>query len=537
MSDETATSSDFIFHLRALSRVIYVVTDEEDRFLVKLRDMLAKAKNTTSGTYYVDRCWVYTSTFGMVPIKTLIQDWSTKAHAVDNDTIGFNAAMERVYKDDPKEERNFYVITDPERWLTDAQMTRRVLNVIHQVHNDNRTLKILIFVGTRKVIPEALANYVEVVHDTMRPEDTMAVVEAACKHLPGVEPPPNALNIFKGLTGFQVDMAIAQSITATKKDPKGPKRIDPTIVADYKKRQLKKTDLVTYLDTLPTFDEVGGNDRFKEWALETRAAWSEEGQRFGLKPPKGVLLVGIWGCAKSLSSKAMAQAWGLPVVALEMGKLRSANVGQSEQNVYRAIRIIEAAAPCVVWIDEAEKTLSGGQSSAQSDAGTTSRTIGILSTWLQETSAQVCVALTANGLKTLPVEFINRMDERFFFDLPNDDERIEIIRIHLRKAGQRPENYQLAELAEKAKGMVGREIEQAIQAAMRKSFVARRPRLDEKLLSDILGSKPRILKTMVDDVRELVEWVGFDPDANDGIKARLASAPREGSSFKIVGDA
>ncbi len=334
----------------------------------------------------------------------------------------------------------------------------------------------------------------------------------------------------------QTDMAIAQSIVSTKKDKTAPKRIDPLIVADYKKRQLKKTDLVTYLDTLPKFDEVGGNERFKEWAMETRSAWGEEGQRFGLKPPKGVLLVGIWGCGKSLGAKAMAQAWGMPVISLEMGKLRSANVGQSEANVYKALRIIEQAAPCVVWVDEAEKSLSGGQSSAASDAGTTSRTIGILSTWLQETTSQVCFAYTANSLKTLPVEVINRADERFFFDLPHDDERIEILRIHLRKAGQKPENFQLAELAEKAKGMVGREMEQAIQAAMRKSFGAKRPRLDEKILSDTLASKPRILKTMVDDVRELIEWVGFDPDANDGIKARLASTPREGGSFKIVSD-
>src|ERR1700760_4822335 len=157
-----STQSDFLFHLRALSRVIYVVTDEEDRFLVKLRDTLSKAKSK-SGVLYVDRCWVYSSTFGLTPIKSLIADWTSKAHAINRDTIQFNDAMETIYKDDPKEERNFYVITDPERWLSDAQMTRRVLNVIHQVHNDIRTLKIMIFVGTRKVIPEALAPYVEVV--------------------------------------------------------------------------------------------------------------------------------------------------------------------------------------------------------------------------------------------------------------------------------------------------------------------------------------------------------------------------------------
>lgn len=526
--------NDFVFHLRAMSRLIYVVTDEEDRFLVKLRDALTKAKSR-NGTHFVDRCWVYDATYGLVLLKTLIEDWTKKALNPDRETISIHDTLQRIYKDDPKEDRNFYVITDPERWLSDAHVVRRVRNILHQAHNDIRTLKLVIFVGTRKVLPEALVPYAEVIQDPgLGPDDILTTVETACKHLEGIEPPPNAVKVFAGLNSFQIDMAIAHSIVATKKDDVNSKRIDPTLIAEFKKRHLRKTDLLSLLDDLPNFAEFGGNERFKEWAKETQYAWTEEGQRFGLKPPKGVLLVGIWGCGKSLGSKAMAHAWGLPVIQLEMGKLRSSHVGQSEQNILRALKIIESAAPCVVWVDEAEKGFSGGQSSAESDAGTTSRMIGILSTWIQETTAQVCLALTANSLRTLPIEFVNRMDERFFFDLPNDDERIEILKIHLAKNRQKPANYNLADLAEKAKGMVGREIEQAIQGAMRKSFVARKTALDEAILGECLASKPRILKTMVDEVRELIEWVGYDPDANDGIKARLASAPREGSSFKIV---
>jgi SpoVK/Ycf46/Vps4 family AAA+-type ATPase len=522
-----SSHEELVFHLRSLSRVIYYVTDEEDRFLVKLRDTLKK---------HADRCWVFNATLGLVTLKNLITDWTSKQHAVNREQADIHSALEHIYKDDPKDERNFYVFTDPERWLNDAHVNRRFMNIIHQVHQDIRTLKILIFVGTRKQIPACLEPYVEVIQDTgLTSEEIMSTVEAACKHLPGVEPPPNCAQLFAGMNSYQIDMAVAKSIVATKKDESAPKRIDPAHITKYRRNHLKKTDLLQLLDVdNVSFDQLGGNHRFKEWAIETKDSWSEEGRAFGLKPPKGVLLVGVWGCGKSLASKAMAREWGMPVVQLEMGKLRSANVGQSEANVYKAIRHIESIAPCVVWIDEAEKSLGGGASSAASDAGTTSRTIGILSTWLQETTSPICLALTANSLKTLPIEFVNRMDERFFFDIPSEEERIEILRIHLRKAGQNPSDYQLAALSDACKGMVGREIEQAVGAGMRKSFKARSKKLDETILLDIAVKKPRILKTMVDEIRELVEWVGFDTEANEGIKARLASAPSKGSSFKLV---
>jgi AAA+ superfamily predicted ATPase len=185
---------------------------------------------------------------------------------------------------------------------------------------------------------------------------------------------------------------------------------------------------------------------------------------------------------------------------------------------------------CLVWIDEAEKSLSGGASSAQSDAGTTSRTIGILSTWLQETDAKVCLAMTANSLKTLPVEFVNRMDERFFFDMPTEEDRVDILKIHLRKAGQTPDDFDLAMLSEKAAGMVGREMEQAIGAAMVESFDKGKAALDEKLLANELAHKPRIIRTMTDDVREILEWVGWDNELGDGVRARFASNPNRANS-------
>lgn len=516
---------ELIHHLRALTRLIFFVTDEEDRFIVNFHEQMKK---------HEARTWVYNGAFGLQPIANLRKDWSSRAHHVETQAAQINDALIRIYQDDPKDNEHFYIITDPDRWFKDEHVVRRILNITHQLHQDLRIVKCLIFVGPRRVVPEKLQRYMTVIQDKgLTSEETTALVDQFCKQLKAAVP-PNPPQLFRGMTSYEIEEVITQSVVSTKKDSKDARRVDPSFVQEYKRNQLRKTELVQFVDTAnETFANIGGAERFKQWAQETKACWTEEGQKFGLKPPRGVLLVGVYGCGKSICAKAMAHEWGLPVVQFEMGRLRSSGVGDSEGNLYRALRIVESVAPCVMWIDEAEKSLAGSQSSAQSDAGTTSRLLGILSTWAQESKTPVCIAMTANSLKTLPVEMVNRMPQRYFFDLPNEEDRIDIIKIHAKKAGQDVSTFNLAELAEKAKNLVGREIEQAIGDAMVKSFNAKKPGLDEALLAEELTRKPRIVRTMTDEIKEILDWVGYDPDVDDGIRARLASTHRS-EQFKMV---
>lgn len=517
---------ELIHHLRALTRMIYVVTEEEDKFIVDFNDMMKK---------HEARTWVYNAAFGLQPIANIRKDWASRAHTVSNDLAPIHDTLIHIYKDDPKENEHFYLITDPERWLKDEHVQRRLLNIVHQLHQDVRVVKCLIFVGSRKYIPEKLSRYMEVINDRgLSPEEIVAEVSKLSKQLRTTEP-TNPAQLFRGMTSYEIEQAITQSVVKTKKDAVNPRRVDPAFVSDYKRKQLQKTDLISYVDTSDfKIESVGGLQRFKDWATQTKACWTPEGQKFGLIPPRGVLLMGVYGCGKSLSTKALAHLWGLPLITLEIGRLMSSGVGDSENNLYRALRLIEGVAPCVVWIDEAEKSLSGSQSSSRSDAGTTSRVLGILSTWVQETKAPVSLAMTANTLKTLPVEMVNRMDERFFFDLPSEEDCIDILKIHIAKVGQSYEDMNLAELADKASGLVGREIEQTIAKAMRVSFNAKKGRLDETILGEELRGKPRIIKTMKDEIQEIVDWVGYDPEVDDGIRARLASNKRS-ETFKTIG--
>ena len=512
-------------HIRSFTRFVYITTEEEDRTLLELQETLKKHEN---------RVWTFNAVFGLVPLGQLIKDWSNRAHETSKDAATIHDALEKVYKDNPKDAVNFYIFTDPERYLKDEHVQRRILNIAHQLHADNRTIKILIFVGQRRFIPERLARYIHVVQDKgMTSEKIQTLLSSICSSIDSPVP-EDSEQLFKGMTSFEIEASVSQSIIATRKKDKNERRIDPTFIRDYKRGQLLKTDLVQYCDTSEySFDVLGGAARFKTWADQNHAVWTKEGRNFGLKVPKGILLVGVHGCGKSLSVKALGQRWGLPVVSLEMGRLRSSGVGDSEANVYRALRVVESVSPCILWIDEAEKSLAGGQSSAQSDAGTTSRTLGILSTWVQEHQSDVCIAMTANSLDTMPVEMVNRMSTRWFFDIPNIEERIDILKIHLKKNRQNSDEFNLANLSEASTHLVGREIEQAIEEAMVKSFNAKSKTLVEDILLNELRTKPRIVKTMTTQIKSILEWVGYDPEIDDGIRARMASAKR-GDSVKVL---
>lgn len=957
---------DLKFCFRSLSRFIYYVTDEEDRFIREVREILKD---------YAPRTHVYNAAFGLMSIDALMEDWRSRVHK-ESPSPGIHDALINIYKEDPRREQNFYIITDPEQWLTDAHVVRRILNIVHQQQANTTTVKFLVFVGPRLVLPRALQPYLEVIHDQgLSEDDIREIVEPTCNRV-NVSMSANLVNSMKGLTSYGVGTALNQSLILSKREH-GVHRVDPRHFMDYKRRQLRKTDLLSYVDVSDyTFEQVGGLHRFKAWIQKHKAAWTEEGQKFGLIPPKGVLLVGVWGCGKSLSVKALGNAWRLPVIQMDMGRLRTSLVGESEANVLRATSIIESVAPCVtgdthvtladgstepiedlwynppedfevmcwderllkvsttrvsavtrrladafavsaangyqinatanhqhyvlrgglpewvrtdeltkgdmlavplashvgnpdclrfhpegmrpferldgytelrrghggfrdsfvsklpilwsvdlgwllgslegdgfigkrsaigfintseklldnferilkdqfgldsvrremtssdpdlpglsedpifkpcwntvvtnqlaaeflqsarqailtapvdvraaflagwvdadgcigpekivltvkgpklqaerrrlarqiiqslgvtpskfdtcslevtgsravllaskirsylalkeakalsvtssdqgfdrgmgfacgqllqearkasgigtegfkragvstsvmwrhengatpiserqmakyltvlgsngreietllsaecrwveiqsikpigvkavydlacegtnkhsffanglithnciLWLDEAEKGLSGGKSSNMSDSGTTARMIGHLSTWLQETKAPICLAMTANSLHDLPVEFIRRVNERFFFDMPTEDERVDILKIHLRKQRQDTDSLNLAELAADAKQMVGSEIEQAIQAALVESFDAGCESLSPEILSNELRKKPRIFKTLSEELKEILNWVGWDPECQDGVRARWASEP------------
>ncbi len=291
---------------------------------------------------------------------------------------------------------------------------------------------------------------------------------------------------------------------------------DVGVIVQEKQQIIRKSGILEYIHSDESLDSVGGLEVLKEWLRRRSRAFSDEARAFGLPAPKGVLLVGVQGCGKSLCAKAVSRAWNVPIVRFDVGRVFSSFIGSSESNVRRAIQIAESVAPVVLWIDEIEKGLAGAQSSGATDGGTMSRVMATLLTWLNEKTSDVFVVATANDVSTLPPELLRkgRLDEIFFVDLPGLAERERILSIHLAKRARRFPPESLPALAAACDGFSGAEIEQAIVSSLYDAFDSGRDLSPEVLLRSLSEAVP-LSRTMSERINALRRW-------SDG-RARRAS--------------
>ncbi len=279
-------------------------------------------------------------------------------------------------------------------------------------------------------------------------------------------------------------------------------------ILDEKRQIIRKTGLLEYYEHTEDLESVGGLDALKAWLASRAEAFSEKARDFGLPEPKGLLLLGVQGCGKSLSAKAIASLWRLPLLRLDVGAVMNAYVGSSEENMRRAIRIAESLAPCILWLDEIEKGFSGtGGRGGDADGGTTRRVFATFLTWLQEKTKPVFVIATANSIEDLPPEMLRkgRFDEIFFVDLPSEPERRQIFDIHLRRRNRDPGSYDTAALAAAGEGMSGAEIEAAVVEGLWKAFPENRELTQADLETAIRETVP-LSRTMAEAIEGLRDW-------------------------------
>jgi AAA+ superfamily predicted ATPase len=265
-----------------------------------------------------------------------------------------------------------------------------------------------------------------------------------------------------GMTDMEADLAFRlakEKVGLSSKDA-------AQIIAREKEQIIKKSGILDYYQVNENLEKsLGGLENLKLWLRQRNKAFERKAKEFGLQEPKGILLVGVPGCGKSLTAKCVAAEWKQPLLKLDIGKVFQAEVGSSENNIRQAIATAEAVAPCVLWIDEIEKGLSTG--GGEKDGGTNSRVFSTILTWMQEKTKPVFVVATANNIQSLPPELLRkgRFDDIFFIDLPTKDERKNIFKIHLNKYGQNSIT-DLDKIVEKSKYFNGAEIEESVKEAM-----------------------------------------------------------------------
>ncbi len=273
-----------------------------------------------------------------------------------------------------------------------------------------------------------------------------------------------------------------------------------------KREMIHKGGLLEYIEPGLTLDSIAGLENLKKWVSKRAGALTPKARSFGLEPPKGILLLGVQGCGKSAACKAVAAAWGLPLLKLDPGCLYNKFVGESDRNLRQAIKQAESMAPVVLWVDEIEKAFASAGAEL-ADGGLSRRMFGTLLNWLQEHTAPVFCAATANDIASLPPELMRkgRFDEIFFVDLPSLAARRQIFAIHLRKRNRELAQFDLAALAEASEGFSGAEIEQAIIAALYAAFGANRDLTQTDLLGELRETRP-LSVTMAERVAALRAW-------------------------------
>ncbi len=284
--------------------------------------------------------------------------------------------------------------------------------------------------------------------------------------------------------------------------------LDPEAISHQKKDIIRKSGLLDWIEVTENLENIGGLNELKDWLYKRTKAFTKEAVDYGLPPnPKGILLVGIQGAGKSLFARGVSSFWNFPLLKLDMGKVFSGIVGSSENNMRQVFKVAESVAPCILWLDEIDKGMSGSKSSSISDGGTTSRVLGSWLTWMQENQSPVFIVATANDISNLPPELMRkgRFDEIFFVDLPSSAEREVIFNIHLNKRNRDVNKFDLSLLAEESHNFTGAEIEAAIVSAMYEAFNQSR----EFNTDDIVESLNEIVPlsvTMKEEIESLKLW-------------------------------
>jgi SpoVK/Ycf46/Vps4 family AAA+-type ATPase len=433
--------------------------------------------------------------------------WSVVDGLVDTQKGTNNSAndpLEALIAIKDLKEKTLILLRDFHLFLEDPNpiLIRQLKDVLQMAKTKSKTLIIL---GCRMVLPPELERELTVIEFALPGKEELGAVLGGIMESAGIKNMENeqrekVIDAASGLTTIEAENAFALSVVQSK-------AIDPVIVAKEKAQAVKKNGLLELIETKETLDSIGGLDVLKEWLLKRRHAFSQRAIEYGLPTPKGLLILGIAGTGKSLTAKATAKVFGVPLLKLDAGRIFAGLVGQSESNLRAVIQTAEAIAPCCLWIDEVEKGFSGTKSSNATDGGTSARVFGSFISWMQEKSAPVFVVATANDVTQLPPEMLRkgRFDELFFVDLPNQAEREAIWNIQIGKHGRIPSEFDVVQLAKATEGLTGSEIENVFIEALYLAFDLGKEPTDLDIARVLTEFVP-LSKLMAEQIGGLRNW-------------------------------
>src|SRR5210317_830845 len=446
-------TSELALFLKARYPIIYINTIEEDRVEYIIR------KNVKTNLNRSIYSWDFVDGYTNNP--------NNEGFAKRNPLQALEL-IERLTRETPA----LFLLKDFNRFLTDISISRKLRNVSRILKLQPKTV---IIIGSELNIPKELQDLVTVLQFQLPSESEInQELTRLIESLNITIDQPLFETLTRACQGLSLERIrrVLSKIIATYKT------IDDNSIAvllSEKKQIISQTEILEYASFNEKIANLGGLDNLKSWLRKRKTAFSLQASKYGLPTPRGLLLIGIQGTGKSLTAKAIANDWQLPLLKLEVGKLFGGIVGESESRLRQMITVSETISPCILWIDEIDKAFTNTES--KGDSGTSNRVLGTFISWLSEKTKPVFVISTANNIDRLPLEIIRkgRFDEIFFLDLPKKEEREEIFKIHLQEF--RPDTYKsfdYLKLSQLSESFSGAEIKQSIIEAMYQAFYEKR---------------------------------------------------------------
>jgi len=475
--------------IQAQYPLIYLVTFEEER--------AERTIAAISQQHPRQRMYAWTMTHGM-------REYGQESgSAQQNNTVSPQAAINWAVR---QKEDSIFVFKDLHPFKDSPEVTRSLRDAIEAFRGTHKTI---VLMSPVQEVPVELEKEVVVLDFSLPSMSELnkvlsAELEKSRASSISTEAREKLLKAALGLTRDEAEKVFRKSRVMAGRLSES----EVDIVLSEKKQLIRRNGILDYIEEDETIDSVGGLEELKHWLKQRSGAFTERAREYGLPQPKGMLILGVPGCGKSLIAKTTARLWGLPLLRLDMGRVYDGStVGRSEANLRGALRTAESISPAVLFIDEIDKAFAGSAGSADSDGGTSSRIFGSFLTWMQEKSSPVFVIATANRVERLPSEFLRkgRFDEIFFVDLPNEEERKDIFNIHLSKRRSETERFDLEQLSKVCEGFSGAEIEQGLVSAMYEAFAQGREFTQLDIIAAIRATLP-LSKTMSEQVSALRDW-------------------------------
>ena len=463
------------------------------------------------------KCVEFNNALGLV-------DFKTKNPMIECDLEKFL----KLTMDDGFEQETFLILKDVHKELNNPKIISLLKRIAeNNLYNEEYSATIFVLSDT-VVIPREIENYITV-FDIPLPstEEILKIINNFVEDLE-IQVEEDVINdialSFKGLNEFQILNLAYQDGGCIDKE-------DKVLILKEKEQFIKKSGMLEIVNFKETIDDIGGLENLKEWLIRKEKVFSnlDKAIKFGVDIPKGIMIIGMPGCGKSLTAKATASLFQIPLVRLDVGRLLGKYVGESEENMRKALQLSEAISPCVLWIDEIEKAFAGvGGEGGGNDV--TTRLFGQFLTWMQEKENTVFIVATANDISKMPPEFLRkgRFDELFFVDLPNGEERRKILDIHLKKRKKWHKGIDSIALIKETEGFNGADLEAVVKETIETAFIDGRIDITtENLLESVRDTKSisNTLKDKIKEIKATIEKIDIKPASKkDEAKSKVVAS-------------